>query len=101
MTAMPTSEWLLCNPPQADPRILTLRRAMDDFYRTSTDYTAFHEPAVKTREWAMMDSAIDGVIAARGRARVLELGRRHNRLPTARCRPTRDDRVSLPGRDAG
>ena len=71
---MPTSEWLLCNPPQDDPRIVALRRAMDDFYRTSTDYTAFHEPAVKTREWAMMDSAIDGVIAARGRARVLELG---------------------------
>lgn len=71
---MPTFEWLLCNPRQDEPRVLALRRKMDDFYRTSTDYTAFREPAVKTREWAMMDTALDAIIAAKGRARVLELG---------------------------
>ncbi len=74
MTAVPISDWLLCNPRRDDPRVAALRRRMDDFYRTSTDYTAFHQPAVKSREWAMMDAAVDAIIASKGHARILELG---------------------------
>lgn len=74
MTAMALSDWLLCNPRRDEPRVAALRRTMDDFYRTSTAYTAFHEPAVKSREWAMMDASLDDIIASKGHARILELG---------------------------
>lgn len=47
---------------------------MDAFYRNTTDYTAFQEPAVKTREWLAMDSAVDCLLAQKGRIRILELG---------------------------
>lgn len=56
------------------PKVEKLRERLDAFYATCDSYTAFQEPVAKTEEWEHVRRGVEGVIASKGKCRVLEFG---------------------------
>lgn len=57
-----------------DFRVLDLRKRLDNFYASTKEYTAFHEPNLKPEYWQPIKAAAMECLASKGQCRILEFG---------------------------
>lgn len=65
---------LVSNPGLEHPQILGLRRCLDEFYRCTHDYTAFHAPPDNSGYYRAMEPFVRSAIEASASATILEVG---------------------------
>jgi len=65
---------LICNPEIGDKRVCDLGTRLRAFYSSTTEYSAFQEPAVHDREWRAMLPLCDELLRQRERIAILEVG---------------------------
>lgn len=65
---------LVRNPDDTTPKIVELRRRMDQFYSTTTTYLAFEEPVDQSGWFTLFQPHIERLLQANRQIKVLELG---------------------------
>src|SRR5688572_10068445 len=71
------SLWFRClvqNPSGAEPVVVEMRRRLDEFYRTTTTYSAFSQAATNSLYHQQITPLLEEKLAAGETVRVLELG---------------------------
>ncbi len=68
-----------------DPRVADMRRRLDDFYRTTSEYEAFKEVSIQTMFWGPVIDEIRRLASAHPgrRVRILEFGAGRTGFPAA------------------
>jgi hypothetical protein len=73
---------LVRNPNAAEPRVGELRKSLDEFYRTVTDYDAFVGSVDNSAYYRLMDPILDLLLGEHTAIRVLEYGCGRTMFPT-------------------